>query len=128
MVPLAWAFVGAIIGPIGLSILIGRLDEAYRPYPDDLQMWLLYSIPSGAVFGSITGGVLGFAAQRKFKTASWVAVISALGLGLLHVMIWRSAASSPHATEAFALAQAGPGSLWSAVHFVLGIRWFQKSK
>jgi hypothetical protein len=131
-----WALVGFVAGALGFSMLVGGLEDAFRPYPDDMQMWLLYSLPAGAIFGSITGCVLGLASKQKSTASGVTAIISSLGLGFLHLFLLSDALQSLHAlpstkaaTTAYAYAQYGPGLLWSVLLLAFGIHcFFKRSK
>jgi hypothetical protein len=128
------AFLGAFIGSFVFSLIIGPLDDAYRLYPDDMAMWWLYSVPAGAIFGSITGLVLGLAAEKKDKAAASMGITSGLGLALFHLMVLLDAMhrSSPlftqAATTAYAYARCGPGLLWACLIFAFGLRCYKSSR
>jgi hypothetical protein len=123
-----WTLLGFVAGAIALTAFIGFLDPVFRSYSTDMPGFLFYSAPAGAIFGSLTGCVLALASKRKYTYAACVSIIAAVVLGFFHINMWSLAAGDPATTPAYALFQAGPGLLWSVLLFVLGVKYFLKTR
>ena len=114
-----WVVLAFFVGAIAYSYLMGVLDSKYRPFSSDMPAWIVASLPTGGIFGSVTVISILSHINKTYIAASIICIVAALPTIYFYFGWYR--ADSGYWSPTYALSETGPALLWSGSLLVHGL-------